>query len=118
MERRIQPAVQTNLYCTGRPAAIPKDKMNIAYVCDQYWPVISGVSVSNDMFKKHLEKLGCRVYFFVPNYPGAEELDRSMGNRDVFRFRSYPLFFNRENRLVFKMEKRKLYRASTRSSLI
>ena len=92
--------------------------MNIAYVCDQYWPVISGVSVSNDMFKKHLEKLGCRVYFFVPNYPGAEELDRSMGNRDVFRFRSYPLFFNRENRLVFKMEKRKLYRASTRSSLI
>lgn len=85
--------------------------MNIAYVCDQYWPVISGVSVSNDMFKKHLEKLGCRVYFFVPNYPGAEELDRSMGNRDVFRLRSYPLFFNRENRLVFKMEKRKLYRA-------
>ncbi len=85
--------------------------MNIAYVCDQYWPVISGVSVSNDMFKKHLEKLGCKVWFFVPDYPGAAELDRKMGNRDIFRFRSYPLFFNRENRLVFKMEKNKLYKA-------
>ena len=81
--------------------------MNIAYVCDQYWPVISGVSVSNDMFKKHLENLGCRVYFFVPDYPEAEETDRRMNNRDVFRFRSYPLFFNRENRLVFKSEKKK-----------
>ncbi|HPS57290.1 MAG TPA: glycosyltransferase [Spirochaetota bacterium] len=85
--------------------------MNIAYVCDQYWPVISGVSVSNDMFKKHLEKLGCKVWFFVPDYPGAAELDKTMGNRDVFRFKSYPLFFNRENRLVFKMEKKNLYKA-------
>lgn len=85
--------------------------MNIAYVCDQYWPVISGVSVSNDMFKKHLEKLGCKVYFFVPDYPDSAEVDRTMGNRDVFRFKSYPLFFNRENRLVYKMEKKKLFKA-------
>ena len=52
--------------------------MNIVYVSDQYWPSISGVSVSIDAFRKELLKMGHTVFLLVPDYPNAMELDKKM----------------------------------------
>jgi glycosyltransferase involved in cell wall biosynthesis len=83
--------------------------MNIVYATDQYWPSISGVSVSIDSFKRELEALGHSVFLFVPDYPGAYELDKKRGKRNIFRFKSYTLFFNDENRLVYRREKKNAF---------
>ena len=83
--------------------------MNIAYFSDQYWPSISGVSVSVDAFKKHLCLLGHRVIIFVPDYPGAVEYDQNEDVQDVHRFQSHKILFNDENRLVCRSEKRKIF---------
>jgi glycosyltransferase involved in cell wall biosynthesis len=84
--------------------------MKIAYFTDQYWPSISGVSVSIDSFRKQLCKMGHEVYVFVPNYPGAKELDEKRSYNNIFRFKSYKLFFNDENRLVYRWEKKNVFK--------
>lgn len=85
--------------------------MKIVYFSDQYWPVISGVSVSIDSFKESLTKKGHQVYLFVTDYPGAREYDEKKGNDNVYRFKSYSLFFNRENRLVKWSERSAIFSA-------
>lgn len=72
--------------------------MKIAYITDQYWPTISGVSVSIDVFRKELIKAGHTVYLLAPDHPGAADLDKKMNNRDIFRFKSFGVFFSKERR--------------------
>ncbi len=83
--------------------------MTIVYFSDQYWPSISGVSVSVDAFKKQLCLFGCRVILFVPDYPGAEQYDQNVQAKDVYRFKSHSIAFNDENRLVCRSEKKKIF---------
>jgi 1,2-diacylglycerol 3-alpha-glucosyltransferase len=83
--------------------------MTIAYFSDQYWPSISGVSVSVDAFKKQISRMGYRVVLFVPDYPGAGEYDQKEQVEDVFRFKSHKILFNDENRLVCWSEKKKIF---------
>jgi 1,2-diacylglycerol 3-alpha-glucosyltransferase len=82
--------------------------MIIAYFSDQYWPSISGVSVSVDAFKKHLCLMGHRVALFVPDYPDAAGRDDERTD-DVYRFQSHAIAFNDENRLVCRSEKKKIF---------
>jgi 1,2-diacylglycerol 3-alpha-glucosyltransferase len=82
-----------------------KHKLNIVFVSDQYWPSISGVSVSIDAFMKEFVKMGHNVFLLVPDYPEIAELDRKMDISNLYRFKSYKLFFNDENRLVYKSQK-------------
>ncbi|MBF0299555.1 MAG: glycosyltransferase [Oligoflexia bacterium] len=85
--------------------------MNIVYVSDQYWPAFGGVTVSLDSFKNKLVQVGHNVSLFVPDYPNANEWDKEKNIKNVFRFRSYGLFFNEENRLVYRSEKKKIFEA-------
>ena len=82
--------------------------MNIAFFSDQYWPSISGVSVSIDSFSKELTKIGHNVFLFVPDYPGAKATDVALCRQNIYRFRSYKVLFNDENRLVYKSEKKNI----------
>ena len=73
--------------------------MNIAFVSDQYWPSLSGVSVSIDAFSKELIKMGHHVFLFAPEYPDSAKADSQWVGTNIFRFRSYEISFNKENRL-------------------
>lgn len=88
--------------------------MNIVYISDQYWPSISGVPVSIDAFKRELIKMGHTVFLLVPDYPNAIELDRKLNVENVFRFKSHKIFFNDENRLVYKSEKKRIFKVLNR----
>jgi glycosyltransferase involved in cell wall biosynthesis len=83
--------------------------MTIVYFSDQYWPSISGVSVSVDAFKKELCLMGYRVVLFVPDYPDADAFDHNQQAKDVYRFKSHKIAFNDENRLVCRSEKKKIF---------
>jgi 1,2-diacylglycerol 3-alpha-glucosyltransferase len=83
--------------------------MNIVYVSDQYWPSVSGVPVSMDSFKDNFAQKGHKVSLIVPDYPGASRWDEDHGVKDIFRFRSRALLLNKENRLVRKSEKKKIF---------
>jgi 1,2-diacylglycerol 3-alpha-glucosyltransferase len=83
--------------------------MTIVYFSDQYWPSISGVSVSVDAFKKQLCLMGHRVILVVPDYPGAGAFDNNHQTKDVYRFKSHKIAFNDENRLVYWSEKKKIF---------
>jgi 1,2-diacylglycerol 3-alpha-glucosyltransferase len=83
--------------------------MTIVYFSDQYWPSISGVSVSVDAFKKQLCLMGYRVVLIVPDYPGANTFDCKLQAKDVYRFKSRKIAFNDENRLVCRSEKKKIF---------
>ena len=82
--------------------------MKIIYVSDQYWPSISGVSVSIDAFKKELEKKGHTVHIFAPDYPEAGDFDKHVKDIYIHRFKSSPVFVTKENRLVKRTEKKKI----------
>jgi glycosyltransferase involved in cell wall biosynthesis len=83
--------------------------VNIVYVSDQYWPSISGVPVSMDSFKDNFTQRGHNISLIVPDYPEAAEWDKKHNAKNLFRFRSRSIFFNKENRLVCKSEKNKVY---------
>jgi 1,2-diacylglycerol 3-alpha-glucosyltransferase len=83
--------------------------MNIVYVSDQYWPVISGVSVSIDVFRNELTKMGHTVILLTPDYPDSAEVDKRMNVQNLYRFKSYKLSFNVENRLVYKSQKKNIF---------
>ncbi len=89
---------------------ILKKHMKIAYFTDQYWPSISGVSVSVDAFAKELTNMGHEVFLFVPDYPGASESDTLKNRQNIFRFRSHKVPFNDENRIVHKSEKKNIFK--------
>lgn len=83
--------------------------MNIVYVSDQYWPSVSGVPVSMDSFKDNFTEKGHKISLLVPDYPGAALWDKENNAQNIFRFRSRSLFFNKENRLVCRSEKKKIF---------
>ena len=83
--------------------------MNIVYVSDQYWPSVSGVSVSIDTFKDKFTKMGHQVTLLVPEYPEAASYDKRHHSQNIYRFKSYSLIFNKENRLVYQSEEAKIF---------
>jgi 1,2-diacylglycerol 3-alpha-glucosyltransferase len=107
--------MQMNLSASGKKKIKKtnkkQEKLTIAYITDQYWPVISGVPVSIDAFRKEMIQLGHDVYLLAPDYPGGDAIDRRMGNTKVIRFKSFPVFLSKSDRLVFPTEKRKIYQA-------
>lgn len=84
--------------------------MNIAFISDQYWPSLSGVCVSIDAFTQELVKMGHQIFLFAPEYPDSEESNSEWKGTGIFRFRSYQIPFNDENRLVYRSEKKNVYK--------
>ena len=83
--------------------------MKIAIVTDQYWPCVSGVSVSIDSFRSEMETMGHEVHILAPGY--REEGADADGVLDgVHRFRSRKVLFNDENRLVRRSERKSVHR--------
>lgn len=64
--------------------------LGIGVFTDSYRPYTSGVVRSVELFAKHLERLGHRVYVFAPRYPGCPP------EEGVFRFLSVPAPTQRE----------------------
>jgi len=56
--------------------------MNIAMFSDSYYPYVSGVVRSIELFRQELQKLGHNVYIFAPSYRRQKE------EEGVFRFPS------------------------------
>ncbi|HTY64320.1 MAG TPA: glycosyltransferase [Acidobacteriota bacterium] len=85
--------------------------MKIVYAVDQYWPAVSGVPVSVDTFRNELTRAGHEVHVIAPDYPGANLVDRQMGNNgNVHRFRSRRLLFSKADRLVRRSERPAIHR--------
>jgi 1,2-diacylglycerol 3-alpha-glucosyltransferase len=83
--------------------------MIIAYVSDQYWPTISGVCVSIDAFRKELIKMGHTVHILAPSHPTSDAIDTQSGDKNIHRFRSFQVFFTKENYLVKRSEKKNVF---------
>lgn len=94
--------------------AISKKCLKIVFATDQYWPRISGQSVSIDAFATDLEKAGHKVFILAPDYPGATEFDALANHRRVFRFKSRGLFFSPEDMLVTPAARGKVCRVLDR----
>jgi len=84
--------------------------MNIVHVTDQYWPSISGVSVTVDAYIKEFTKMGHNVFLLAPEYPNASEFDKKRNISHLYRFKSYKVYFNVENRLVYRTQKSKIFK--------
>lgn len=80
--------------------------MKIVYATDQYWPCVSGVSVSIDSFREELESMGHEVHVLAPSYRDDRSDIAPDPSDHVHRFRSKKVFFNDENRLVRRSERR------------
>ncbi|MDD4975285.1 MAG: glycosyltransferase [Bacteriovorax sp.] len=83
--------------------------MKIVYASDQYWPSVSGVPVSMDSFKNKFTEKGHEIFLLVPDYPNAVEWDKENKIKNIFRFKSTGIFFNKENRRVCSSEKKKVF---------
>jgi len=68
--------------------------MRIGFFTDRYFPLIDGVSVSIEIFRTELEKLGHQVYIFCP--AGAKK--NLFEPERIIRFRSYPSFWYQNHR--------------------
>jgi len=64
--------------------------MNIAMFSDSYYPYVSGVVRSIELFRHELQKLGHNVYIFAPSYRRQKE------EEGVFRFPSIPAPTNKD----------------------
>ena len=85
--------------------------MKVVYAVDQYWPAISGVPVSVDTFRTEITRAGHAVHVIAPDYPGADLVDRQMGNNGyVHRFRSRRLLLSKADRLVRRGERAAIHR--------
>ncbi len=62
-------------------------KLKIGFFCDAYTPIINGVTIAVNTYKKGLEAEGHKVYIIAPNYPGYR--DKS---KDIIRIPSVTLF--------------------------
>lgn len=82
--------------------------MKIVFATDQYWPCISGVSVSVDAFRVALMQLGHQVILLAPQYPQSSALDDQRQVAHLHRFASMAAPFNDENRLVRFSEKARI----------
>ena len=70
--------------------------MKIGFFTDTYLPVIHGVEVSIETFRKNLEKMGHEIFIFAPYSPGYKDK-----NPRVLRFRSIKVIKKPEMRLAF-----------------
>lgn len=61
--------------------------MRIGFFSDTYIPVVHGVTISMETFRKELEKMGHTVYIYTTEIPGYKDL-----NPNVFRFKSVRVF--------------------------
>jgi len=75
--------------------------MRIAIFSDSWYPYISGVNRSIEIFKMELEKHGHQVFLFVPAYG-----NRSRQEPDLYRFASLPAVFNPGFRLALPLSPR------------
>ncbi len=79
--------------------------MKIALVTDTYFPRINGVSTSTRVFGEEFAKMGHEVHVYAPAFPNQiDETD----HLKVFRFPSWYLFFDPEDRLAKPWEDRPL----------
>jgi glycosyltransferase involved in cell wall biosynthesis len=81
--------------------------LKIALVTDTYFPRINGVSTSTQIFAEEFTKLGHEVHIYAPAYPNS--MDESEHIK-VFRFPSWYLFFDPEDRLGRPWADKKLVR--------
>ena len=65
-------------------------EMVIAIFSESFTPIINGVSISIETFAKHLEELGCKIYFFAPRFPGYKDKNSSVFRFPSFRFPHHP----------------------------
>jgi glycosyltransferase involved in cell wall biosynthesis len=64
--------------------------MVIAIFSESFTPIINGVSISIETFAKHLQELGCKLYFFAPRFPGYKDKNSSVFRFPSFRFPHHP----------------------------
>ena len=79
--------------------------MIIVFATDQYWPRISGVSVSIETFRYELEKMGHEVFIMAPQYEKITENSLVTKGGKTFRFKSHGVFFSPEDKIVRYSEK-------------
>ena len=82
--------------------------MKIVYATDQYWPCVSGISVSIDSFRREIEAMGHEIHILAPSY-GTDDPELA-GTEHLHRFRSKKVFFNDENFLVLGSERKSIHR--------
>jgi 1,2-diacylglycerol 3-alpha-glucosyltransferase len=70
--------------------------MKIGFFTDTYLPVVHGVEISIETFRKSLEKMGHKVFIYAPHAPGYKDK-----NPNVFRFQSIRVIEKPEMRLAF-----------------
>lgn len=70
--------------------------MKIGFFTDSYLPVIHGITISIDAFRKNLEKKGHEVYIYTTSSPGYEDKTPK-----VYRFKSIKAIKNPEMRFGF-----------------
>ncbi len=79
--------------------------MKIALVTDTYFPRINGVSTSTQIFAEEFVKLGHEVHIYAPAFPN--NIDETNGLK-IYRFPSFYLFFDPEDRLGMPWKDKKL----------
>lgn len=62
--------------------------MRIAFISNNYEPIVSGITVSINSFIDGLEKLGHDVFVFAPSYPGYSER-----RKNVYRIPSLNIYY-------------------------
>lgn len=82
--------------------------MKIALVTDTYFPRINGVSTSTQIFAEEFAKLGHEVHIYAPAFPN--HIDEESLPYKVFRFPSFYLFFDPEDRLGMPWKDKDLVR--------
>jgi 1,2-diacylglycerol 3-alpha-glucosyltransferase len=81
--------------------------LKIALVTDTYFPRINGVSTSTQIFAEEFAKMGHEVHIYAPAFPN--HIDES-NHLKVYRFPSFYLFFDPEDRLGMPWKDKKLVR--------
>jgi len=79
--------------------------MKIALVTDTYFPRINGVSTSTQIFAEEFTKLGHEVHIYAPAFPNS--IDET-NHLKIYRFPSFYLFFDPEDRLGMPWRDKKL----------
>ena len=73
-----------------------KNSMKIGFFTDSYLPVIHGVTISIESFRKNLEKNGHEVFVYAPSAPGYKD-----ETHEIYRFKSVKAIKKPEMRFGF-----------------